>query len=196
MPGKGLSREDIVTAAAELIESDGLDRLSARELAARLHIKAASLYNHIRSMDELHTGVGYYAIAELKRAQLQAIGGKSRDDAVRALAESYYRFGRGRPELYKVILSLPMVKNDALQVAAGDVVEPIMSAMSGYDLTMEQKMHLQRVLRSIMHGFISQEEAGCFRHFPVHVSESYRIAVEGFILLLKNMENEARHENK
>ena len=34
-----------------------------------------------------------------------------------------------------------------------------------------------------LHGFISQEEAGCFRHFPADVSDSYKMAVQGFILL-------------
>ena len=192
MARQGLTRTDIIGAAIEMIESEGLHSFSLRELAGRLHIKAASLYNHIRNMDELYTEIGYYAISELKKAQLDAIAGKQRAEAVEALADAYHRFGKERPEIYKVILSLPMVKNDALQTAAGDIVEPIMSVLSGYKLAEEQKMHLQRVLRSIMHGFISQEEAGCFRHFPADVSDSYRMAVQGFILLLEHAEKEAR----
>ena len=192
MARQGLTRGDILGAAIRMIEAEGLHSFSLRELASRLHIKAASLYNHIRNMDELYTEIGYYAISELKKAQLDAIAGKQRAEAVEALADAYYRFGKERPELYKVILSLPMVKNDALQTAAGDIVEPIMTVLSGYKLAEEQKMHLQRVLRSILHGFLSQEEAGCFRHFPVDVSDSYRMAVRGFLLLLENSENEAR----
>ena len=192
MAGKGLTRDGVVREAIGLIEERGLQALSARELAARLRIRAASLYNHIKSMDELRTQIGFYAIAELRRAQTAAIGGKTRGGAVTALAEAYYRFGKERPELYRVILSLPMVKNDALQAAAGDIVEPIMAALSGYALGEDRKMHLQRVLRSIMHGFLSQEEAGCFRHFPVEVSESYALAVRGFILLLESEEAETR----
>lgn len=192
MPRQGLSRTDIVCAAIELVESKGLQAFSVRELAEKLHIKAASLYNHIKNMDELYTEIGYYAISELKKVQIAAIEGKQRDQAVSALADAYYQFGKRRPEIYKVILSLPMVKNDALLTAAGDIVEPIMTAMSGYNLSDEQKMHLQRVLRSIMHGFLSQEEAGCFRHFPVSLTDSYQIAIRGFILLLTNSENEVK----
>lgn len=192
MARQGLTRADIVSAAVALIESEGLHRFSLRELASRLHIKAASLYNHIRNMDELYTEVGYYAISELKEAQLAAIAGKRRAEAVEALADAYYRFGKARPELYKVILSLPMVKNDAIHRAGFDIVEPIMAAMGGYRLTEEQKMHLQRVFRSILHGFISQEEAGCFRHYPVDVSGSFKLAVRGLILLLEHAENEAQ----
>ncbi len=190
MARRGLTRERVVKAAIELIEDEGLHSFSLRELAGRLHIKAASLYNHIKNIDELQTEIGFYAISELKRAETEAIAGKSREKAVEALAEAYRDFGKSRPELYKVILSLPMVKNDALQTAAGDIVEPIMTALGGYGLSTTQKMHLQRVLRSVMHGFISQEEAGCFRHFPVDVSDSYREAIRGFILLIENSEGE------
>ena len=192
MARQGLTRADVIGAAIEMIESEGLHSFSLRELAGRLHIKAASLYNHIRNMDELYTEIGYYVISELKKVQLDAIAGKQRAEAVKALADAYYRFGKERPELYKVILSLPMVKNDAIHRAGFDIVEPIMSAMAGYRLTREQMMHLQRVFRSIMHGFISQEEAGCFRQFPVGVGDSYQMAVRGFILLLESSEKEAR----
>ncbi len=192
MARQGLTRAGIIDAAIKMIESEGLHSFSLRELASRLHVKAASLYNHIRNMDELYTEIGYYAISELKKAQLGAIAGKERSEAIESLADAYYHFGKERPELYKVILSLPMVKNDAIHRAGFDIVEPIMTAMAGYRLTREQMMHLQRVFRSILHGFISQEEAGCFRQYPVDVEESYRMAVRGFILLLENSEKEAQ----
>ena len=192
MARQGLNRADIIGAAIKMIESEGLHGFSLRELAGRLHIKAASLYNHIRSSDELYTEIGYYAISELRKAQLAAIAGKERSEGIKSLADAYYRFGKERPEIYKVILSLPMVKNDAIHKAGFDIVEPIMTVLSGYRLTEEQKMHLQRVFRSIMHGFISQEEAGCFRQYPVDVEESYRMAVRGFILLLELAEKEAQ----
>ncbi len=191
MARQGLTRAYIIQTAIDMIESEGLHSFSLRELACRLHIKAASLYNHIQSSDELYTEIGYYAISELKKVQLSAIAGKERSEAVEALSDAYYRFGKERPEIYKVILSLPMVKNDAIHKAGFDIVEPIMTVLSGYRLTEEQKMHLQRVFRSIMHGFILQEEAGCFRQYSVDVEESYRMAVRGFILLLENSEKEA-----
>ena len=192
MPRQGLTKQIVVQTAIELIERDGLHKLSMRELAAALHVKAASLYNHIGGMDEIQLAIGYYAISQLKAVQLSAIEGRSGDGAVEALALSYYRFAKQRPELYEVILSLAMIQNDALLNAAGDIVEPIMAALSAYDLREEQKMHLQRVFRSILHGFIAQEKAGCFQHFPVPVSESFQIAIRGFINLLHQLEGDLK----
>ncbi len=195
MPRRGLNRWEVVNAAATLIEEVGYHNFSMRELADRLHIKTASLYNHVENMDMLYTEIGYYAISRLKQAQLAAIEGKRTDEAVKALAAAYYTFAAEHAELYKVIMSVPMAKSEALLNAAGDIVEPIMRVLNEYTLTEEEKMHLQRVLRSIMHGFISQEEAGCFRHFPVAAAESFQLAVDLFLSGVHKMKGARRNEN-
>jgi len=48
-----LSRDLIVKMAKELVCSDGLEKLSMRRLAAKLKVKAMSLYNHIENKDHL-----------------------------------------------------------------------------------------------------------------------------------------------
>jgi len=51
MPRQGLNRQEVVNAAAALIEETGYHNFSMRELADRLPIKTAPLYNYIESMD-------------------------------------------------------------------------------------------------------------------------------------------------
>jgi TetR/AcrR family tetracycline transcriptional repressor len=48
-----LSRAGLVEAALELVDQNGLDALSMRALAESLHVKAASLYWHVRDRAEL-----------------------------------------------------------------------------------------------------------------------------------------------
>jgi AcrR family transcriptional regulator len=48
-----LSRAQLVSAALRLIDEEGLEALSMRGLADRLHVKAASLYWHVRDRREL-----------------------------------------------------------------------------------------------------------------------------------------------
>lgn len=67
------------------------------------------------------------------RHKCQQLRGCEWDEAVHALAYAYYKFAKEHLELYKVILSLPMMKNDALLLAAGDIVEPIMGACPNMD---------------------------------------------------------------
>ena len=49
----GLSRARLVSAALRLVHDVGLDALSMRALADRLHVKAASLYWHVRDRRDL-----------------------------------------------------------------------------------------------------------------------------------------------
>ncbi|MGI5491812.1 TetR/AcrR family transcriptional regulator [Microtetraspora malaysiensis] len=50
---QGLSRDQIVRAAIELLDAEGLDALSMRKLGARLGAGATSLYWHVANKDEL-----------------------------------------------------------------------------------------------------------------------------------------------
>ena len=49
----GLTRTGLVSAGLGLVHDDGLDALTMRALADRLHVKAASLYWHVRDRQEL-----------------------------------------------------------------------------------------------------------------------------------------------
>ena len=50
---EGLSRARLVAEALGLVQDEGLEALSMRSLADRLHVKAASLYWHVRDRREL-----------------------------------------------------------------------------------------------------------------------------------------------
>ena len=52
-----LSRELILNTSAELFRSKSYPQVSMRSIALKLDVKAASLYNHIQSKDEILEGV-------------------------------------------------------------------------------------------------------------------------------------------
>lgn len=175
---KGLSKKAVVEASKELIEENGIAAFSMRALAEKLGVKTASLYAHVASMDALFTEVGLSALHDQKAAQLAAIEGKDGDAAVLALAESYRAFAKAHAVLYQLIMQMPMGKDETLRSAAAMTAEPSMQVLQGYSIGEERRMHWQRVLRGVMHGFVSQEASGYFTHYPVDLEESYRLAVQ------------------
>ncbi len=181
MARKGLTREVLVEAAEELIRKYGYESFSLNELARYLGVKPASLYNHVKSAEEIYTEVGLRAINGMSTAMNNAMVGKKQDDAIKALALSYRTYAHNNPGLYKVIMALPMTKDKVLSEATPEIIRPIMQALSVYRLTEEQIVHWQRILRSVMHGFVSQEEAGYFRHSAINVDESYLLGVDNVI---------------
>jgi AcrR family transcriptional regulator len=52
-----LTREQVVTAAIELADRDGIGSISMRRLAQELGVEAMSLYTHVRSKDDLLDGM-------------------------------------------------------------------------------------------------------------------------------------------
>lgn len=178
---KGLSKEVLIEASKELIEENGIAAFSMRALAEKLGVKTASLYAHIESMDALFTEIGLSALNDQKAAQLAAIEGKHGDAAVFALAESYRAFAKAHAALYQLIMQMPMARDETLRAAAAMIAEPSMQVLCGYSIAEVRRMHWQRVLRGVMHGFVSQEASGYFSHYPVNLEESYRLAIQCII---------------
>lgn len=174
---KGLNREIIITAAKELIEQDGSQQFSMRKLAEKLEVKTASLYTHVESMEMLFTEVGLSALKEQREYLMGGIKEKHGDNAVIALAYAFRKFAFEHPELYRLIVQIPSGDDEVLKEAAAMTAEPFMSVLADYAIPNNRRMHWQRVLRGLMHGFVSEEQAGCFSHYPVSVDESYEIAV-------------------
>lgn len=178
---KGLNKEILVTASTELIEEKGMVTFSMRALADKLNVKTASLYTHIESMEDLFTAVELYALKMQKNAQLSA---------VLALADISRNFAKEHAELYRLIMQMPAGKNETLKSAAAMTAEPAMQVLSDYHIPELRKMHWQRVLRGVIHGFISQENAGYFSHYPVDIKDSYRLAVQCIITGLHEEEKQ------
>ena len=178
---KGLNKEIIVDTAKELIEQEGFPAFSMRKLAEKLDVKTASLYAHIDSMEALFTEIGLSALREQRDCLLNAVGEKRGDAAVTALAESFHCFAAEHAELYKIIMQMPTGDDAVLKEAAAMTAEPFMRVLADYRLSEAQKMHWQRVLRGLMHGFVSEAQAGYFSHYPVSAEESYQIAVRCMI---------------
>jgi AcrR family transcriptional regulator len=62
-----LSRDRILAAAVEFADTEGVDALSMRKLAASLGFEAMSLYNHVANKDDLITGMVDWIAGDMAR---------------------------------------------------------------------------------------------------------------------------------
>lgn len=181
MPRNGLTHQRLIEAAAGLIERSGLQAFSMRALAAALDVKPASLYNHVQSMDALLTDVCAYALRMQMDCELAAIAGKSGEAAISALAAASRRFAKEHPRLYRLIIQLTPSRAGQLGEAAHYICAPFLKVLEHTAFSDEEKLHWQRVLRAIVHGFVSQEDAGFFAHLPADADTSFQIAVRCYL---------------
>lgn len=189
MGRKGLSNEIVLTVAADLIAERGVDQFSMRELAERLDVKTASLYNHITSIRELFSQVGHLAIDRLNGELSRESGGKEGKSALLALAVAYRRFAKENPELYKMILKIPAIDDKELVDTGHVLVSGLYPHLRPFLGTPEAQVHFARAFRSAMHGFLSLEDAGFFKS-EISAEQSYLFMIRCLISSLDEKKRE------
>ena len=107
----GLSRDAVIRAALELLDSVGVEGLSMRAVAERLGVKAASLYWHLRDKEQLLDSV---AEAILDRVVVPISGTGWRAPVTAACDELAAALTAHRAAAGVVIASLPAVQRSAL----------------------------------------------------------------------------------
>jgi len=154
----------IHAAAAELLESGGLDALTMRAVAKVVGVRAPSLYKRVRDRAALVRAVEEDALGELA-AELErsATGLDARRDIV-AMVDAFRAFAHRRPGAYGLLFTaLPedlRISPEANRAA----VEPLFRVLAPLaDGDPERTLEAARLLVAFAHGFVSMELAGAFR---------------------------------
>jgi TetR/AcrR family tetracycline transcriptional repressor len=113
-----LSRDEIVEAAAAILERDGYDALTMRAIAAELGVQAAALYRHIAGRDQLDDLVFDHLMAGCT----PDIAGHDWREDLRTIATAWRARLIGRRDATRIALSL---------VSVGPNVAPLMAATLG-----------------------------------------------------------------
>lgn len=179
---KGLDREKIEKEAEKMI-GEGRE-LTVRGLAERLGVEAASLYNHIGGLAELKLAIARRAAERYAAVLGEATEGREGEDAVRAFALAYRAFARENAGLYRVLMSLRRAEDADIGKLVPVLVAPFVAVLSPFGEGGDP-VCLQRAFRSLLHGFVSQEEAGFFRATEESAEESFMRAVELFLRGIK-----------
>lgn len=184
MPKTRLDRTAILDAAAALAEEIGVHNLTLNRLAARLGIKSPSLYNHISGINDLLDGLAGLGLKRLGEALRNAAIGKSKEKALRAVAAEFRKFAKTNPELYRAIMKLPELRNGELQESVDMLVQLLHAVLEPYHYQKEEAMHIIRIWKSALHGFISLESAGFFKT-QYDIEESFNRMISCIILGMK-----------
>lgn len=156
-----LSRETIVNAALTFLDREGWDALTINALANQLGTKGPSLYNHVHSLDDLRRTVRMRVVDDII-SMLNRVGdGRTRDDAVIAMASAYRSYAHHHPGRYSAFTRMPFGDDDpeysaATKAAAGPVIE----VLASYGLEGEQAFYAALEFWAALHGFVLLEMTG------------------------------------
>lgn len=175
-----LDRQTIILTAAEIADAEGLENVTLTAVAKSLNVQKPSLYNHINGLPDLRGQLAVWGTNQLQAIISHAAIGKSKCDAIRAVADAYRLFAHQRPGLYRAILSSPDRNNMELKAALKNMMATLSLILEPYGLTTPEDTHAVRSLRSLLHGFVAMEAEGWFIA-PVDQDESYQHLINIFI---------------
>ena len=188
----GLDRVAVVEAATKLVDEEGVEQLSLGRLAERLGIRTPSLYNHVAGLPGLRHELALYCARELRDDLTQATIGRSRAEAILALADAYRAYARQYPNRYRFTLQAPAADDPQLAAIAAEILGVIYAVLHPYNLGEQNTIHAIRSLRSIVQGFVSLEVVGGFA-MPVDLDDSFHWLIHLFIA---GIEPAAREEGR
>ncbi|MEU3751115.1 TetR/AcrR family transcriptional regulator [Streptomyces narbonensis] len=162
----GLTAERVTIAGAELADEVGLDRVTMSQVARRLGVKDASLYTHVRNLEDLRGRIALLAADEKTIRIAEATVGRSGRDALVAFANAWREYAHKHPGRYTATQTPIQIDPELAATAPGPrrAVELTYGMLRGYGLTEPDLTDAVRLLRSTFHGFVALEAAGGFAH--------------------------------
>ncbi|MFE2168426.1 TetR/AcrR family transcriptional regulator [Streptomyces sp. NPDC059447] len=166
MARAGLTAERVTIAGAELADEVGLDQVTMSRLARRLGVKDASLYTHVRSLEDLRGRIALLAADEKTIRIAEATSGLAGKDALVAFADAWREYAHAHPGRYTATQTPIRIDPELAADAPGPrrAVELTYGMLRGYGLAEPDLTDAVRLLRSTFHGFVALEAAGGFAH--------------------------------
>lgn len=145
------SLDAIVAAGASILESDGLDAVTMNAVAARVGVKAPSLYKRVRDRDALIGLVSDAATRSLTQRLAEA------EPTITGLAGAFRAFAHAEPAAFRLIMS-PIADPELLGAAS----EPVLR-LAAELVGPEEALPAARLLTAWVVGFLTMELSGAFR---------------------------------
>jgi AcrR family transcriptional regulator len=164
VPRAGLSRDDVVAAAAELIDEIGYHEVTMGLLAQRLGVRAPSLYKHVDGLADLRHRVATLAMTELGDAVRDAMQGRAGRDALTALLTATRAYVTAHPGRYTATIGAEFTgPDDPLLAASARVIDSIAAVLRGYGVGEAEMVHAIRTIRCTLHGFAVLQASNGFQ---------------------------------
>ncbi|MFJ8358209.1 TetR/AcrR family transcriptional regulator [Streptomyces sp. NPDC093984] len=189
MPRAGLTVERIVAAAADLADEAGFENVTVSALARHFGVKDASLYSHVRNLQDLRTRIALLAGGEMIDRIAAAVAGRAGKAALAAFAGAYREYAHRHPGRY----AATQIRIDQSLVADSPALrrtaEITYGMLRAYGLDEPDLTDAVRLLRSTFHGYCALEATGGFGA-PRDVEASWDKAVEALHVALENWPRE------
>lgn len=190
----GLTPDLITAAAADLADEVGFENVTLSALARSFGVKDASLYSHVKNLQDLRTRMALLAGAEMIDRIAAAVAGRAGKEALAAFAGAYREFALERPGRYaatQIRIDQSLVVDSPVFRRTAEITYGMLRA---YGLEEPDLTDAVRLLRSTFHGYCALEATGGFGA-PRDVRKSWDKAVDALHVTLEHWPREEKHSD-
>jgi AcrR family transcriptional regulator len=144
-------RVQIVAAARRLLEEQGPEALSMRNVAAEIGIRAPSLYEHVADKRALESAIIAAGLQEQGAALTEALAARGDRDGLTVVAQSWRRWALAHPHVYRLIYVRDLDRADPAVAEAELAAGAPLRAICGDDVV------VARVIWAYAHGMVNLE---------------------------------------
>ncbi|MDQ2792177.1 MAG: TetR/AcrR family transcriptional regulator C-terminal domain-containing protein [Actinomycetota bacterium] len=153
-----LTREQVLTAALEIIDNDGVEALTMRRLGQVLDRNPMAIYRHAANKDALLDGVIEHVISELVVPEPGGKGNQDWEGALRRTAHAFRRIALAHP--YVVPLLVTRSASGPLALRPLGTLRPIEALLelfisAGFD--QHGALHASRMFTGFLYGHVQDE---------------------------------------
>ena len=184
----GLDKKTIIEAAANMADEKGIANVTLKVLAAELGIKSPSLYKHFNGgLEELNKELMLFGWRSLESEITRAAIGKAKDDAIIAICYAYRNFVAEHKGLFEAMQWYNMYQSEEHLNATEGIISVIFQVLDAYNLTEEQKVHIVRMLRGFLQGFLTIESHGGYGN-PQPIDDSFNFALKTILNGIRDLQ--------
>jgi len=191
----GLTPDRIVVAAADLADEVGFENVTLSALARHFGVKDASLYSHVKNLQDLRTRMALLAGGEMIDRIAAAVAGRAGKEALAAFAGAYREFALERPGRY----AATQIRIDQALVTTSPTfrrtAEITYGMLRAYGLEEPDLTDAVRLLRSTFHGYCALEATGGFGA-PRAVQKSWDKAVDALHVTLEHWPRDEKNDDR
>jgi AcrR family transcriptional regulator len=157
-----LDKAALARAAADIADRDGWSKLTLTRVAKEVDRHVTSLYGHVGSLDALRREIAILAVDELADRVWEAALGRSRGDALMAIAAVERDYCRAHPGRIMAAVTYRAKGDEEWVRKATRLAEPVRATFRSFGLNDEQVAQAHSVFSTAVRGLVVAETTSSF----------------------------------
>lgn len=186
MPRIGLTHEKVIEEAANLANKKGLSYVTISSLAEFLGVKKPSLYNHIKSQEDIYEGIMIYGWKNGVQPIAENLHENNPQKALKKYARAFYKYALDNPGIFEAMLWYNKYKSPELIEASEKIYDFFFAQTDKMNIDRESANHLLRTFRAFLEGFLLLVIHNSFGN-PISIEESFELSLDVLISGMKKI---------